>query len=261
MIIENTDRYWIDIMTLRTEMKFREFTKESMEKYEQNVKFFLEFTNKNSWEITEQDAREYLKSIEIEGMEQSTLYQKETYIDFFYKNCLGIDRYKLYKRAPSNKEYLSLEEVEKIIEVSNIRQKCIFTLLWNGLKLKEIVEIQLEDFDTEENTLKIGNERIGVDKLKENLQEYLSERDSFGDGYLFVKLGRRVSEKVIKKEFQKIKEILDIQKEITAEELRFSHGKILFDNKEYEKLMKLLRYEKKQSIILKYGGGRTDITE
>lgn len=252
-MIDNNNRFWIDLMTLRTEMKFRNFTKESMAKYEQTITDFLIKTDKASYFLTEQDVRDYLKNLEKDNCE-STLYQKENYLDFFYRNCLGIDRYKIYKRPKASGIYLTKEEFEKILEISNLRQKCIYMLLWEGVRLTEVSNIKLIDFDIEDNRIRIGKKSIDVNNYENLLKEYLyEERENFGDDYLFVKFGRQIKPVTAKREFEKTKEALDIQKEITPEGLRYSHGYILLSEGKKEETMKLLGYKNKQNIILKYG--------
>ncbi len=262
MIIESTDRYWIDIMTLRTEMKFREFTKESMTRYEQVVRHFLEDTGKEVYELKQEDADDYLKSFEKKDYLESTIYQKETYINFFYEHCVGIKRYRRYERSPQKSEFFTPEEFRYILENSTNRERVIYNLLWNGMRAKEVVEIQLKDCFVAENIIKTKTGNIDISYMEDTFRAYIFEdREEFGDSELFIKLGRKVTAEVIKRDFQKLRVRLDIEKDINPEAFRYSNGFILYRQGKFEELMKLLRYEKKQSIILKYGGGRTDFTE
>ena len=242
----------MELMTLRTEMQFRNFEASVMELYEKVVTNFLEFTSKKSYLLNEQDVREFLKNYEEVGYSSSTLALYESCLDFYYKNCLGISLYKIY-RAEFAKEYLSMDEFREILMKANTTQKCMYLLLWNGLKLAELVGLKLSDFNTGQLVIKSKSFQVDVEAFSEYLFEYLDEREEFGEDNLFISLGKKISEIRISKDFEEIKEQLNINKNVSLGDLKFSQGKILFDEGYFDEVMKLMRYKSKSSMFDRFG--------
>jgi site-specific recombinase XerD len=160
------EKYWIDLMSLKTEMIFRNFSNETIRKYMHTVREFLYFTDKNSDKINKKDILNYLSHLESKNYKENTLHHKQVCINFFMKNILGKDvKETKYKRKVIKKEYLTKKEFDTLLKVSNSKQSCMWYLLWIGSKSHEIVNITIHDYNINKGVLKVGNKEMFVSSI------------------------------------------------------------------------------------------------
>ena len=188
-------------------------------KYIQKKKKISCRINKPFKEVTQEDMEKFIERLENDtftyeirsnGKENNSKprkYANSTKLDYkntirkFYKWLLGdnkiypelvdwIDTYEVQKEIPA----LTREEVEKLSDISNIRDKAIIMFLFDsGARIEEALNIRIKDLSIEDDTYKV---RITVSKTKPRtihlpicskylhywLQDYPNHTD---DSYLF----------------------------------------------------------------------------
>ena len=135
--------------------------------------------------------------------------EKEKYIK--YNPIVDISHYKIPKKTP---EFLNFEEIEQFLNFDdkkasvekNLRDKAIVELLYStGLRVSELVSLNIEDLDFENNLIKVvgkgKKERIVIfgNTAKEKIKRYLDLRSSkVKKGPLFVNLkGKRLTSRAV----------------------------------------------------------------
>lgn len=124
-------------------------------------KFINHFHDRELIEINENDIQEYLNMMARKGVSTSQLNQILNAVKFYYEvvkempnRFYSIDRPIKEDRLP---EVLSANEVFRIISATkNIKHKCVLSLLYSaGLRRQELLDLKIEDIDSERMMIKI----------------------------------------------------------------------------------------------------------
>lgn len=251
---EILDNYQIYLITVR------HLDKDTSDKsYIYDIAKYLEFMEKhkidNSLEITYQDINLYLKFLDDNNYETSSVIRKIVSIKDFHKYLnkkyntkdvsLKIEAPKFHRKLPN---ILTIEEVDELLDVKlnnayDYRNKAMLELMYSsGLRVSELVNLTLSNIDLENNFVRCfgkgGKERIVPigEVAKEYLNIYITKyRDSMKKKYytdsLFLnnhgqKMTRQAFFLIIKKQA----EIKKIAKNITPHMLRHSFATHLLNN-------------------------------
>lgn len=135
--------------------------------YISDVKQFLGFLSKRIERITEKDIRSYKESLSKRGLSVKTINRKlvsiKQFIDFLNENFkTGIVvkiRPEKQQRQDYLEEMLTKSDFEKMVKAAvkqgDTRAKAIFyTLLYTGVRVSEMLQINLSDIDQEYITVK-----------------------------------------------------------------------------------------------------------
>ncbi|MBA3047399.1 tyrosine-type recombinase/integrase [Patescibacteria group bacterium] len=177
------------MLKLEQEMRLRNFSPKTIHSYLYYNKELLRFASyKSPKEITKQDIKDYLDFLFNSGKSASTVNLTINALKFYYEQILqrkffipnvGIKRPKKDKKLPI---VLSKQEVISMINATdNLKHKLIIQILYgSGLRISEIVNLQINDIDFNRRIIMIKagkgrKDRITIlsKQILENIDKYL----------------------------------------------------------------------------------------
>ena len=232
----------------------RKLSNNTILSYSDNLKqFSAYFENKNLLNLTEQDIRIFIASL---NKTEKTKAHYLTVLNSFYSflchenkikinPCENIRQPKLPKKLPN---YLTIEEVDKLLDVRldsplAYRNKTMLELLYSsGVRITELIELKLNNVDftdeiirvigkgSKERIIPLGDEALKYLKLYINQYRNLILKTKTSD-YLFInnfgnKITRQGFFKIIKKECK----AQGIDKNVSPHTLRHSFATHLLNN-------------------------------
>ena len=82
-------RYYLDLLTLKAEMQFRNYSNSTQTTYYKTVKDFLEVTDKEIIDVTREDIIKYLDN-NLELVSINTVLVKLNALEFFFEEILTL---------------------------------------------------------------------------------------------------------------------------------------------------------------------------
>ncbi len=157
MIEINNKEYILDFENyLKVEKNYSDNTIES---YIRDIRYFLEYTNKNIIDISKKDIEEYI-TFNLVNYNESSLNRIIASIRGFfkylslYKGFINVsEEIECLKRKKTLPKYLSIEEVDNLLDIElntpfDYRNKAILELLYaTGLRASELINLDLENID------------------------------------------------------------------------------------------------------------------
>lgn len=154
--------------------------------------------------------------------------RKEIKFNFFIK----------IKRSSTLPNILTTKEVRSIINlINNLKHKAIISTIYScGLRISEVINLNINDIDSSAMTVKIVNAKGNNDrnvmlseKLLKLLREYFKTYDP--KKYLFTGIsGGRYSARSIQQIFNRVVKVAGIKKRVTVHSLRHSFASHLLDS-------------------------------
>jgi integrase/recombinase XerC len=244
MKLEWTEKFGL---YLREEKNLSSLTVKS---YLSDTKDFLQFLSSHKKNVNDVDyplVRRYLAVLQKKGLSRSTLARRVASLRGFFHwlhlkgkltdfPLMSLRGPKLGRRIPS---FLEEDEVTRLLESAgrknffSLRDRAVLELLYGtGMRVAELVDLDLEDVDLREEIVKIkgkgDKERIvplGRYAL-DALIHYLEEREGKiqqGAKALFInKSGMRLSDRAVRKRLDKYLEVAGIYKSASPHTLRHS---------------------------------------
>ena len=226
---------------LETELKLRGFSPRTVKTYLYQNQLFLNYTNKKSNEINEDDIKSYLAYIlSDKKLTHSTVALIKASLKFYYDEILkkNIVNFKTPKLARKLPEILTKDEVKRLLEqLNHTKSRIIVKLLYSsGIRLSECLSLKAEDLEMGDKIGwvrggKGGKDRMFIlseDVIKE-LRNYFNKKE-IASGFIFRNskgnnLSPRNVQKIVKKAAQKA----GIKKMITPHKLRHSFATHLLE--------------------------------
>lgn len=149
------------LYNLEKELIARKYSKRTVKLYLHYNKEFLKFSNKTPYQISNENARDYLYYLaKKKNASASTLNIAINALKFYYGEVLKrsfayeIRRPKKGKKLPV---VLSQEEVSRILSsVTNLKHRLILMLMYSaGLRVGEVVKLKIEDINVKRKLIRI----------------------------------------------------------------------------------------------------------
>lgn len=170
--MENNSKYFIDLISLKTEMRYRGYSLKTENTYLKIVEDFLVATDKEAIEIKREDVIRYLDN-KLNSVSTNTVLVYLNALELFFTDILGLnitENIRKYKREFGKKDFLSLEKIKHLIASVTRKEKLIYKILFEtGMTAKEMADITVRD-------VKIGEIR-GYKISKELSKEILTYID------------------------------------------------------------------------------------
>lgn len=205
--------------------------------------FFLYYTKTLPKSISELQIKAYLLNlIKTKGISISTQNQVINAIKAYYERVLKQERKTYYLDRPKKVKQLppvlSSEEVALILQkVDNIKHKCILLLVYSaGLRLSEVVKLQLQDIDINRMQIFIRGGKGKKDRytlLSAKLLPYLKRYYEEYQPYHWLFVGQKngpYSKRSVQKIFSHALLQSGINKKVTLHTLRHSFATHLLEN-------------------------------
>ena len=224
---------------IEMELKLRGFSSRTIKMYKLYNKQFLQNTQLNSKDVTEDDIKLFLsEKMNEDNLNSKTISLIKSSLLFFYNEIQGnkfnIKTPKIKKTVPV---VLSKEEITNLFEcVSNKQHKIILKLYYSsGLRLSEAINLKKKDFDFKDNILWIRDGKGGKDRmsiLSNSLSKELEDFTKYkkDSDFIFVnKKGAPLSPRTIQSIIEKAKLKANISKDIHIHTLRHSFATHLLE--------------------------------
>lgn len=156
-----------------TILRMQRYADRSVKTYTSHLSYFLRLSAKyNPKDITQQQIEDFIIWL-VEKKRIGQSYQKAMIatITKFYKEIYHrhINLKHLYPKRTEHKlpKFLTRDEVKKVLDATeNIKHKAILTTIYScGLRLSEVLELQISDIKTKENLLLIRQSKGNKDRL------------------------------------------------------------------------------------------------
>jgi len=224
-----------ELNNLQTELKLRGFSPLTVRNYSFFVQKFLTHANKQSKDLSEDDARKYLASL-FEDKSKNTIMLAAAALKFFYQEILDKEfgKIKVPKKEKTLPEVLTKEEVKRFIDSAETKKsKLIISLLYSsGIRVSEVVNLRPQDIDFEENIGWVRKGKGSKDRmfiispnLVKQVKDYLKKRDN---KYIFSK-EKPLTTRNIQKIIKNIRQKSGINKKVTPHTLRHSFATHLLE--------------------------------
>ena len=228
---------------LKRELLSRKYSYKTVKGYLYYNRDFLNFIDKNPFDIQESDIKNYLLYLAEEKQSAtSTLNQAINALKFYYGTMLKRKFVYEVKRPRKDKKLpviLSQEDVAKILSsVDNLKHKTLLMLVYSaGLRVGEVVKLKPEDIDSKRMLVFLKGSKGKKDRytllsettlktLREYWKEYKPTKWLFPgpdkERYITIRTAQRVFEMACEKAL--------IKKDVTIHSLRHSFATHLLEN-------------------------------
>lgn len=180
------NRFYIDLLSLKTEMQFRGYSESTQETYVKTVENFLDYANKEVIDIKREDVISYL-DMSLQHLDVNTILVKLNALEFFFEDVLGLEitaNIRKYKRRFKVKEFITPEDFHILTASVYERERITYKIFEEtAMTIEEIVSLQINDLKQEKNgSWKIRDYSISKELARE-ITDYCDKK--YLDKYLF----------------------------------------------------------------------------
>jgi integrase/recombinase XerD len=225
-------------------LKIKSYSPKTIKTYYSLFRIFLKYFNgKEIDSLTGEEIRDYLLYL-IEKRHMSRSFENQTInsIKFYYEKILGRPPEPYYIQRPKSERklpvVLSEEEVIMILkQIDNLKHKCIIYIIYSaGLRLSEVVNLQVNDIDSKRRVITIRHGKGAKDrftllseKVLQMLREYYREyhpKEWLFEGISGGQYSMRSVQEILKKALSKT----NIRKHVSIHTLRHSFATHLLEH-------------------------------
>ncbi len=164
--MEENNKFYLDLLSLQSEMSYRDYSTATQGTYKRIVKEFLETTNKEVIDVKKEDVIRYLDN-KLMTLSVNTVLVELNALEFFFEEILGLnitENIKKYKRVFKTKDFITIEQFNILTASVPERERLMYLVLKElGLFFREIVKIKVEDIAYPTSTIlgrKVSKELI-----------------------------------------------------------------------------------------------------
>ena len=230
------------IYLMKREMNRRRYSQRTIETYEYCFNEFLKWCKKEPRKVNSHDIKEFLYMLSEKNKSASTMNIYLNAIKFPLENILNKKHFfidmpfsKVPKKLPI---VLSKEEVSKLIEnISNNKHKLMIKLMYSaGLRVSELLNLKIEDFDFENNLGWVRQGKGNKDRIfiiagsiKEELKEHIKNNCQVSN-YLFTSNNHQLSTRTVQEIIKAAAKKSNLRKKVHPHTLRHSFATHLIEN-------------------------------
>lgn len=225
----------------RNLLKLRNYSPKTTKAYLFYIKEYLNFSRQKNIKNRNEAIESFLLQKQKNKNSSQTINLALNSIKFLYyevlKSKTKID-FKCAKRSQKLPVVLSRKEIVDIVsQIKNLKHKLAVSLGYAaGLRVSEIINLKLKDFDLEESIIHVKNakgrkDRITIfpEKLKNDFQNFITGKDK-NDFIFESNRGGKLTTTSLQKVFKKALKKSGIKKEATFHSLRHSFATHLLEN-------------------------------
>lgn len=229
-----------ELKNIKDELSIRNYSNKTIKSYLLCLKYYFKY-NPDYKKLDEDNVRSFLLALKSKNKSPQTINLYLNAIKYYYKNILKnykkID-IKFSKRNLKLPIVLSKNEVIKIINnIKNKKHKLIIFLAYSsGLRVSEVVDLQIKDIDFENYLIHIKNakgkkDRITVlsAKITKPLSQLITLKNK-NDLVFETERGGKYSTRTLQKIFSNALIKSEIKKDATFHSLRHSFATHLLEN-------------------------------
>ena len=154
--MEENNKFYLDLLSLQSEMSYREYSISTQGTYKRIVKEFLESMNKEVIDVKKEDVIRYLDN-KLMTLSVNTVLVELNALEFFFEEILGLnitENIRKYKRVFKTKDFITIEQFNILTASVPERERLMYMVLKElGLFFKEIVKVKVEDIDYPNGTI------------------------------------------------------------------------------------------------------------
>ena len=245
------------IQKIETELKLQGKSKQTIKMYSFYNSSFLDFIEKDSNQIIQDDIKHYLSSLLDKGNDVATVALARSALRFFYdsilKRGITID-IKTPKKQRKLPDVLTKDEIKRLIDAAgNLRDKLLVEFMYSaGLRVSECASLKKSDLNIEDKTGLLKNGKGGKDrffilsdKLTRDLNEYLTD---LGSDYIFAIGETPISARRVQVIVHNLAKKANIKKKVYCHLLRHSFATHLLEaGVDIRKIQELLAHSNLQT--------------
>ncbi|MDP3975688.1 MAG: tyrosine-type recombinase/integrase [bacterium] len=155
---------------LRLELRIRHYSSKTLRSYERCVRMFLQWLGRDPFSVREDDVKGFLDDLFRRGQSSQTVAVYLNAIKFFLAKVLERS-WKLNIRFPKRSKrlpvVLSRKEIQDLFSsISNRKHRLMLSVAYAaGLRVSEVVSLQVQDVDLEQMTLHVKQAKGDKDRL------------------------------------------------------------------------------------------------
>ncbi len=231
------------IYNLERELKIRGFSQQTIKSYLYYNKDLLRRKGKSPRSMNMDDIKEYLLYLKDKNLANATINVAINAFKFYYSQIL---RRKFFvnkelfrtKKAQKLPTVLTKNEVRKVLsQIQNVKYKLMLGLMYSsGLRISEVVNMKIEDFDFENKLLRVQQGKgkkdrntILSEKIVEVLHKYTKNKN-IGDYAFESQRGGKLTKRSVQKSFSDALKKSGIKKKASCHSLRHSFATHLLEN-------------------------------
>ncbi len=231
------------LATLAQELIIRGFSRRTIKSYLAHNQKFLDFCHKSAREVGAQDIKNFLLFLKGQNYTNTSLNLVISALKFYYEQVLHrrlffcVTRPKREKHLP---QVLSKEQIKSLITAAaNVKHQLLLSLLYgSGLRVSEVVALEIKDLDLENKTVFVRGGKGGKDRytlLSQNsldlAKKYLATLP-VGQKYLFAGFENRghLTTRTAQKVFEQTCVKVGIKTDVSCHSLRHSFATHLLES-------------------------------
>ncbi len=225
---------------MQRELSIRNYSPKTISAYMRCVREYMVFAGENWHDMSENRIKDFLYTKKAKNYAPETINLYINSLKFFYRNVLKCPfdmNIKFARRNLRLPVVLSREEIVRMISITqNFKHRLIISLAYGaGLRVSEITNLRICDFDFVNSTIFIKQSKGGKDRvtlfpesLKEDIRTFA--KNALPRDYFFPGRRGKITVRTLQKIFQKTLVRAFVDKPASFHSLRHSFATHLLEN-------------------------------